>query len=348
MPTYKAMICSEGLKPIRLHSQGADFLEQTHFLERGDPNQKKGVATQSFLQVLMRHPDGEKHWQETPPPGWRTSYRRRSLSNWLVDVEHGAGHLLARVIVNRLWQNHFGRGIVGTPSDFGLQGERPTHPELLDWLAAELIEQGWRLKPIHRLIVSSAAYRQGTAFDRERHGIDADNRLVWRRVPRRLEAEIIRDSLLAVAGQLDRRMFGPGSLAPDYKRRSVYFFVKRSQLVPMMVLFDAPDGTVGIESRTNTTIAPQALLLMNNPVVRDASRAFAARLRGLTDAEAVRQGYRLAVGRSPRAAELAESTSFLAEQRGSYQQEKKADADLLALTDFCQVLLGLNEFVYID
>ena len=348
VPRFKAMICSEGLKPVRLHSQGADFLEQTHFLERGDPSQKKGVATQSFLQVLMRHPEGEKHWREAPPAGWRTSYRRRSLANWMVDVEQGAGHLLARVIVNRLWMAHFGRGIVNTPSDFGLQGDRPTHPELLDWLASELITQGWRLKPIHRLIVTSAAYRQAATFHPDRAAIDPGNQLLWRRVPRRLEAEIIRDSLLAVAGQLDRRMFGPGSLAPDHRRRSVYFFVKRSQLVPMMMLFDAPDGTVGIESRTNTTIAPQALLLMNNAVVRSASSEFAARLRGQKDEAAVRRGYVLAVGRAPRPAELAASTAFLAEQRSSYREEKKADAELLALTDLCQALLGLNEFLYID
>ena len=131
----KAMICSEGLPPIRLHSQGADFLTETHFLKRGDPNQKDGVATQGFLQVLTRSAEGEKHWQVAPPKGWRTSYRRRSLANWITDVEYGAGHLLARVIVNRLWQHHFGRGIVATPSDFGLQGDRPTHPELLDFLA---------------------------------------------------------------------------------------------------------------------------------------------------------------------------------------------------------------------
>jgi hypothetical protein len=214
-------------------------------------------------------------------------------------------------------------------------------------LASELIAQRWRLKPIHRLIVTSTAYRQASAFDPEKAAVDPDNKLLWRRMPCRLEAEIIRDSLLAVAGQLDRRMFGPGSLAPDYKRRSVYLFVKRSRLVPMMVLFDAPDGTVGIESRTNTTIAPQALLLMNNPVVRAAATSFARRLRGLDDAAAVRCGYAVAVGRAPRRTELADALAFLAEQRVSYQ-DSKADADLLARTDFCQVLLGLNEFVYID
>jgi mono/diheme cytochrome c family protein len=345
----KAMICSEGLPPIRLHSQGADFLEQTHFLKRGDPNQKDGVASPGFLQVLMRSPRQEKRWQVSPPPGWRTSYRRRSLANWITDVDQGAGRLLARVIVNRLWQHHFGRGIVATPSDFGLQGERPTHPELLDWLASELIANGWRLKPLHRLMMTSAAYRQGTSFDARKSSVDPDNRLLWRRIPRRLEAEVIRDSLLAVAGRLDRRMFGPGTLNPRHDRRSIYFFVKRSELPPMMVLFDAPDGTVGIEQRTTTTIAPQALVMMNNAVVRSASAGLAGRLAGAKEPrEAITRGYSIALGRPPGPSELAESLEFLREQRLAYQAEKKTNAGRLALTDFCQVLLGLNEFVYVD
>ncbi len=348
LPTMKAMICGEGLTPLRLHTQGGDFLNETHFLERGDANQKKGIASQGFLQVLMRDGATEKRWQETPPTGATTPYQRRSLANWMTDAEKGGGHLLARVIVNRLWQHHFGRGLVATPSDFGLQGDRPTHPELLDYLAGELIRNEWRLKPIHRLIMTSAAYRQGTATNAEHVAIDPDNKFLWRKSPQRLEAEVIRDSLLSVAGQLDRRMFGAGSLDPNMKRRSVYFFMKRSQLIPMMTLFDAPDGTVGIEARTNTTIAPQALLLMNNPVVRTASRAFAGRLAGMSDADAVKAGYSIAVGRQPATQELADSVAFLAAQRSAYQAEKKADAVELALLDFCQVLLGLNEFVYVD
>jgi len=253
------------------------------------------------------------------------------------------------VIVNRMWQHHFGRGIVATPSDFGLPGDRPTHPELLDFLASELIAQGWRLKPIHRLIVTSDAYRQATLADRNKAAVDPDNRLVWRRIPRRLEAEVIRDSLLAASGQLDTRMFGPGTLDPNHKRRSIYFFVKRSQIVPMMMLFDAPDGVVGIEQRTTTTIAPQALLMMNNAVVRTSSARLADRLAGAKDsAEAVRTGYALALGRSPKATELADSLAFLQEQRAEYREQKKTNAEQLALTDFCQVLLGLNEFIYID
>src|SRR5437660_9321065 len=116
----------------------------------------------------MPSPDQAKHLHVDPPKGWRTSYRRRALAAWITDVDQGAGHLLARVIVNRLWQHHFGRGIVATPSDFGQQGERPTHPELLDWLASELVRGGWRLKPIHKLIMTSAVYMQGGESDRQR------------------------------------------------------------------------------------------------------------------------------------------------------------------------------------
>jgi mono/diheme cytochrome c family protein len=351
VPTLKAMICSEGLKPIRLHSQGADFLQQTHFLRRGDPNQKAGVAAPGYLQVLSRSPTSEKRWKVDPPAGCRTSYRRRSLAGWITDVEQGAGHLLARVIVNRLWQHHMGRGIVGTPGDFGLQGERPTHPELLDWLAGELIRNGWRLKPIHKLILTSSTYRQGSAFDRGKSKVDPDNRLHWRRVPRRLEAEVIRDSLLAVSGQLDRRFFGPGTLDKNHKRRAIYFFVKRSQLIPMMVLFDAPDALQGLDQRTTTTIAPQALLMMNNELVRGCATSFADRVAPQTKtavANSVCAAYALALARAPSSQEEADSVAFLREQTASYRAEGKRTPERLALADFCQVLLELNEFIYVD
>src|SRR6185369_16555751 len=120
----------EGVPAVRLHTQGPDFYEKTFMLKRGDPNQKVGEASQSFLSVLMRHPDREQHWIKPPPAGAKTSYKRTSLANWITDVDYGAGHLLARVIVNRLWQHHMGRGIVATPNDFGAQGMKPTHPEL--------------------------------------------------------------------------------------------------------------------------------------------------------------------------------------------------------------------------
>jgi hypothetical protein len=347
----KALICSEGLPAVRLHTQGGDFLPQTHFLRRGDTGAKDGVAAQGFLQVLEPSADAQKRWQVAPPAGWRTSYRRRALAEWLTDVDDGAGRLLARVIVNRLWQHHLGRGIVATPSDFGTRGERPTHPELLDWLAAELIANGWKLKPIHKAIMTSAAYAEDSRPDEAKSAIDRENKLCWRRPVRRLEAEVIRDSLLAVGGVLDGRMYGPGTLDEASKRRSVYFTVKRSKLIPMLVVFDAPEALSGIGERPTTTIAPQALYLMNNPQVRGYARGFARRIA--PDAktpveEAVRMGYRVALGRAPTAAEQADSAAFVKSQAADYEAAKRADARELALTDFCQTLMCLNEFVYVD
>jgi hypothetical protein len=347
----KALIASEGVPPLRMHSQGADFFEQTYFLKRGDVDQKDGVATPGFLQVLTRHPDGEKHWQIPPPKGWRTSYRRRALAEWITDVDGGAGHLLARVIVNRLWQHHMGRGLVGTPSDFGEQGEPPSHPELLDWLARELIRGGWKLRPIHKLIMTSAAYRQSADRDPAKVKADSENRLFWHRPRQRLQAELIRDAMLAVSGTLDPRPFGPGTLEPDHKRRSIYFSVKRSKLVPQMVLFDAPDALQGMERRPTTTVAPQALLVLNGPAVRGYAKALARRASPQETtplSDAVRSGYRIALGREPTADELSDSVQFLREQLESYRAERRADARQAALADFCQVLLGLNEFIYVD
>src|SRR5262249_51084247 len=262
--TVKILISTEGLPPVRLHTQGADFLNETHFLRRGDPDQKQGVAPLGYLQVLMTASDGAKHWPAKPPSAWRTSYRRTALANWMADAEHGAGHLLARVIVNRLWQHHMGRGLVATPSDFGTRGDKPTHPELLDWLASELIRNGWRLKPIHKLIMTSAAYAESSARDERKEAKDRDNHLFWRRPGLRLEAEAVRDSLLAIGGMLDTTMYGPGTLDEASRRRSIYFTVKRSKLIPMLQVFDAPEALVSLGERPATTIAPQALLLMNN------------------------------------------------------------------------------------
>jgi hypothetical protein len=346
----KVLFASEGLPALRLHTQGGDFLDQTHFLKRGDPNQKDGVAVQGFLQVLTRSPDAEKHWQVSPPSGCRTSYRRRALAAWITDTENGAGALLARVIVNRLWQHHFGRGIVASPSDFGFQGDRPTHPELLDWLANQLIANGWRLKPIHKLIMRSAVYLRDVETDANRLALDPDNRLLWRKVPQRLEAEAIRDSILTVSGTLDGRMYGPGTLDPAMKRRSIYFSVKRSHMMPALMLFDGADTLQGVEQRSTTTVPPQALHLLNNAAVRACSEAFAARIAKNADsvANAVRAGYRAALARDPGESELAESVHFVEEQTAAHRADGKADPGNLALADFCQVLTGLNEFIYVD
>jgi mono/diheme cytochrome c family protein len=342
----KVLISTEGLPAVRLHTQGADFLPQTHFLRRGDPDMKEGVAQQGFLQVLMPATNAEKSWQIPPPSGWRTSYQRRALAAWITDVDRGAGMLLARVIVNRLWQHHMGRGLVATPSDFGHRGEPPTHPALLDWLAGELIRNGWKLKHIHKLIMTSAVYKQNGHFDEDRARVDRDNTLCWRVPPRRLEAETIRDSLLAVSGMLDPGLFGPGTLDENSKRRSIYFTVKRSKLIPMMTIFDAPEALTGIAARPTTTVAPQALYLMNNPQVRNCALGFARRLAPAANLDrAVNAAYEMALGRPPRPQELADSVDFIRRQQQTY---RGADREQQALADFCQVLVCLNEFVYVE
>jgi hypothetical protein len=290
-------------------------------------------------------------WKHSPPEGARTSLRRRAVADWMTDTEHGAGQLLARVIVNRLWQQHLGRGLVSTPNDFGFQGERPTHPELLDWLARELIASGWRLKSLHKKIMLSAVYTQSADFDEADAKVDPQNQWLWRRTPRRLEAEVIRDSILAASGQLDRTMFGAGTLDASMKRRSIYFMIKRSQLIPMMQVFDAPEPLVGVGDRPSTTIAPQALMFMNNVQVRSSARGFASRLQATADesiAQAIRSGYLLALAREPSDEEVADAAEFISQQKTSYEADQSDQSTALALTDFAQVLLSLNEFVYID
>lgn len=366
----KVMVCSEGVKPIRHHTQGADFFEQSHFLHRGDTNQKVDVASQGFLQVLMSSPDREKKWIEAAPAGATTSFRRRSLANWITDTQQGPGQLLARVIANRIWQHHFHIGIVGTPNDFGAMGQRPTHPQLLDWLAATLMAKaevrgqgsggselgpnngaGWRLKPMHRLIMLSAVYQQGSVFDAAKSKLDPQNQFHWRRSPRRLEAEVIRDSMLAVSGELDRTQFGPGTLDDGHKRRSIYFMVKRSRLVPMMQLFDSPEPLVSVGERPSTTIAPQALHFLNNPHVRAWATSFGRRMAVIGEKsvpDAIRQGYLATTGRQPSDAELDETKAFLEAQTESYQAAGQAKPRELAFADFAQVLMSLNECVYVE
>jgi mono/diheme cytochrome c family protein len=345
------MVCSEGVTPIRHNTQGADFFNEFYFLKRGDVDQKQGLASQGFLQVLMTAKEQEKKWQVPPPADSKLSYRRTSLANWITDTQQGAGHLLARVIVNRLWQGHFGQGIVPTMNDFGKQGKPPTHPELLDYLASDLIANGWRLKRLHKLIMLSAAYQQTSDAREDGLKLDPQNELLWRHTPKRLEAEIIRDSLLAVSGQLDETMFGPGTLDEGHKRRSIYFMIKRSKLIPMMQLFDQPEPLVSVGNRPSTTIAPQALSFMNSPHVRGYAQSFAAQLMPTADKslpDAVTLGYRTAIGRAPDETELRDAVAFLESQTASYAEEKKANPRQLSLADFCQVLFGLNEFVYVE
>ncbi len=347
---FTAMICTEGLPAVRLHTQGDDFLPSTHILRRGDPNQKEAVAEPDFLPVLVNAEDGATPWRQPPPKGWRTSYRRRAFAEWMTDTKAGAGQLLARVIVNRIWQHHFGQGLVATPSDFGKQGTPPTHPELLDWLARKLIDGGWKLKPIHKLIMTSAVYRQRSTIDESRAAVDPENLLLWRQNRRRLEAEPFRDSMLAVSGLLDERMGGPGSLDERMRRRSVYFTIKRSHLIPMMSLFDGPDALTPLPARAATTVAPQSLMLINSPIVREWSAGFARRVIGSEKGwdEAIGRAYRLALARPPAADELIAARTFVESQESEYAKVDPVGARELALTDFCQVVFGMSEFLYIE
>lgn len=349
----KVLVCAEGYPAVRMHTQGADFFNETYFLQRGSTELKRGVATPGFLQVLVPEPELEKRWLWQPPAGAKFSGRRRSLANWMTDPDQGAAHLVARVIVNRLWQHHFGQGLVATPNDFGVQGAKPTHPELLDWLAAELIRGGWRLKPIHQVIMTSSAYQQDNSADAAQLKADPTNALLSRHIPQRLQAEAIRDSLLFVSGELDVNMFGPGTLEEASRRRSIYFTVKRSRLIPAMQAFDVPEPLVSQGTRPTTTVAPQALMLMNSPHIRSWAAAFAQRLAphpgsDQTMPEAVSRAYRLALNRVPTERESADAVAFIEEQRSRYRADQTPDARERALTDFAQVMLSLNEFMYVD
>ena len=307
-----------------------------HFLPRGDSSKPAEAMSVGFPKVLLKGKSSAK-WT-TNVPG------RVALARWLTDDRDGAGQLLARVIVNRIWHHYFGRGIVATPSDFGTRGKRPTHPELLDWLAAELIRNQWKLKPIHKLILMSATYRQGQPSRKDNaylkaQRIDPDNHLLWRRDPQRLDAEAIRDNLLAVAGRLDTRLLGRGSRDANHPRRSIYLTVKRSQLNPVLQLFDAPDALQTVGNRQQTTTATQGLAMLNNPFVNSCAKSFAGRLTKEKHSNAkqmIQSGFLWALGRQPSKAEVKLCSEL-------FRSDNPA-----ALRDLCQMLFCLNEFVYVE
>jgi hypothetical protein len=268
--------------------------------------------------------------------------------------------LTARVIVNRLWQHHFGRGIVASPADFGVTGDRPTHPELLNWLASELTAKDWSLKHVHRLIVTSATYRQSAKSDAGEK-VDPDDALLWKFPGRRLDGESLRDAMLAVAGRLNPKAGGPGifpelpaelqksatswKVTPDAAerdRRSVYVFVKRNLRYPLFTLFDAPDRNETCSRRFVTTTAPQALTLLNDPIVLGFAKSFASRVTkevGTDPAKVVDRAFAIAFSRPPSSEERAAMLTFLKEHKGPQAE---------AVADLCHALLNLNEFLYID
>jgi len=379
LATAVRRIEAEKPAPIPTALAMADFGAQpreTWLLDRGDLHFKKEPVQLGFLTALTHGRSPADYWADAKARGDRkdTTYQRRALADWMTDPRQGAGALLARVQVNRLWQHHFGEGLVRTVNDFGRQGEAPSHPALLEWLASELVRGGWRLKPIHRLLVTSAAYRQGAAFSARAARVDPDNRLLWRRRPLRIEAESYRDAMLAVAGTLNPQRYGPAFKppvqpeaiqarnvkdpypedaqdAPETRRRTVYMFHKRVVQYPLLQAFDGPDAAASCGRRSITTVAPQALAVLNEPFVRLRSGEFARRLLAAETEPAaqVQAAYRLALGRSPSPMELEASVRFLEQQTTRRAaRDTGADPKLLALTDFAQVIFGLNEFLYVD
>ncbi|VTS05983.1 DUF1549 and DUF1553 domain-containing protein [Tuwongella immobilis] len=334
----------------------------THILRRGNWQTPGKVIEPGFLSAI-----DDRTADITPTA--TTTGRRKALALWLTQPDQP---LTTRTIVNRLWQHHFGVGIVGTPNDLGVQGDRPTHVELLDWLARELVRQKWSLKAMHRMMVLSSAYRQASTHDAKSAEVDSGNALLWRQNRQRLDGESIRDAILAVTGKLNRAQGGPGvfpevpadlkAIAKDWpvskneadrNRRSVYVFVKRNLRYPLFSLFDAPDRTETCGRRFVTTSAPQALMLLNDRLILQHAKDLASRVlteSGNEPSGIVDRAVRLCYSRAPMAEESHELQTFLKEQSvrlaATFPDAKVAFRE--AVVDLCHALLNTNEFLTID
>lgn len=347
--------------------EGTSQPPPTHLLLSGRASNPGPVMQPQVPAVLVR---------EQPvflPPGEFTSRRRLSLANWVIDP---ANPLTARVMVNRVWQHHFGTGLVATPSDFGDRGARPTHPELLDWLADWFVhDANWSLKALHRLILASETYQAGSAAAPSSLKSDPENHLLAHYPLRRVDVEVIRDSILAVSGELNTQMHGPAVYLPiakevvdahtdkdgawklsppdQVRRRTVYAYLKRTLLVPMLEVFDLCDINQTTERRVTTSVAPQALTLYNGQFANEQAAAFAGRLLREGGAEPEKQidlAYRLALARPAKPGELAAMLNYLAAEAAEQMKEPPAtsvsESRRLALVQLCRVILNLNEFVY--
>jgi hypothetical protein len=318
--------------------------EATYVLLRGDIKSRGPRVVPRGLSVFPGLPGDLQLTFDAPE-----AERRLKFADWITDR---ANPLTARVIVNRIWQFHFGNGLVKTASDFGFNGGKPTHPRLLDWLANELIRTGWSLKHIHRLIISSATYRQSTLLNKRAAAIDADNQLLWRFTPRRLDAEVIRDTMLDISGALDRKMRGPSfqpftvtvfnthfyhlfdSPKPEFNRRTVYRANVITGRDPLLDCFDCPSPSVATPRRRTTITPTQALALMNNSFVLRQSRLFAARVKESAGEDVVEQidrAFQLALTRQPTRQEHAQMLTLIREHD---------------LSSACWVLLNSSEFLY--
>ena len=334
---------------------------ETFVLIRGNAH-SKGKRVEPGFPTVLGAPDPVITRPATNP---NSSGRRLALADWIVSATNP---LTARVMVNRIWQYHFGRGIVRSPNNFGNVGDRPTHPKLLDWLASEFVARGWRLKAMHRLIMNSNAYRMASTGDAGNLERDPENNGFWRMDMRRLAAEEIRDSILAVNGRLNPKMGGPGvypiipasvlagqsvpgagwgkSPADERSRRSIYIHAKRSLITPILASFDAADTDSTCPVRFATTQATQALSMLNSAFINEAAAGLAQRLRNEAGDEPRRQvatALRLALSRQPVEREVERGVKLIA----SLQTENGMSAEQ-ALNQFCLVVLNLNEFIYLD
>ena len=328
---------------------------KTHTLSVGAYDKPIAEVQPGFLSIL-----DPTDVAIEPALDGKSTGRRSVLAKWLTNPSNP---LTPRVMVNRIWHYHFGRGLAANPSDLGVMGERPSHRELLDTLAAQFVEEGWSMKKMHKRIMLSSAWQQSSAWREDAGAADADNKLMWRYNRRRLEGEIIRDSMLQVAGVLNPKMYGPGvfpplppgmttrggwknnEAEPETLRRSLYTFVRRNTRYPMFETFDMPDTHESCARRNNTISSTQALELLNNELVVGWARTLAEKVHndsGLTPAAQIERTWRLVYSRVPSAKETQAATAFLDKQTPIAGDRQAAFADL------CHMLLNSNEFVYIN
>jgi hypothetical protein len=323
---------------------------------RGDPGQPGEVVSRAVPAFLAG---------DAPPNMPADASGRLELAAWMTTANHP---LTARVIVNRIWQHHFGTGIVATPSNFGLRGAEPTHPELLDWLTSRFIDSGWSIKTLQRLILASSVYRMSSAFDTDSAAVDPDNRYLWRFPRRRLDAEAIRDALLAVSGNLDETRPGPHPFPPidqwhwtqhdpfkavyPSQHRSVYLMTQRLQRHPYLALFDGPDTNTTSGTRTSSTVPLQALFWMNNDFVQECSQRFAQRLMNDSDnpAQRIVAAHRLAYSRDPTVDELERGLAYIDQYANGLRRAGVVEDEVEheAWLSYARTILTANEFVYVD
>lgn len=329
-----------------------------HLLKRGLHN-KPGPEVQPGVPQILTSPSNRYQIGATPA-GCISSQRRTALARWLISQENP---LLARVMVNRIWAHHFGTGIVATVDNLGTSGARPTHPKLLEFLADYFIDHGWSIKAMHRLIMTSAVYRQQSTSSADRVQVDPANRLLARFPLRRLDAEAIRDGQLFLSGELDFQQFGPyvpshrtsegvvdvAGQTPGSRRRSVYIQQRRTQVVTFLQLFDAPAMVATCGRRVSSTVPLQSLAFLNSDFARQRARAFAQRLQR-ESAQSPNQrldlAWKLLSARLPTMAERQLCEQFIDQQKDAYAG--KPDADIRIWADLCQMLLASNAFLYVE